>query len=267
MACLTSLESLDRSRIFVTTPRFQPGVPVTLGYVQSQASSVLIQPYPDYSWHSSNGANCDGLTSVFRVAIDRCNQLWVLDSGVIGTTRKCPPQLVVFNLRTDKLVKRYKFPKEQYKEDSLFITPVRHDKCGKILISIFTLFSCFLFPIELNQILDTKDPAPNGRCSDTKVYIADVTAFALIVYDSVTNKSWKIQNKLVHHRCLTFPSHLHFNFLSLFSSTTFTVLSIPKFWNVHNCWRVFWLDGWLIRISTFTKKIYWRQHECCFGNV
>lgn len=45
-------------------------------------------------------------------------------------------------------------------------------------------------------MVDVKDPAPYGRCTNTKVYIADVTGFALIVYDLFTNRSWKIQNQL-----------------------------------------------------------------------
>lgn len=186
-----SLGSLDKSRIFVSTPRFSEGVPVTLGFVGPAKSSLLIQPYPDYSWHSSHGSNCDGLTSVLRVAIDSCHQLWVLDTGVIGETRKCPPQLVVFNLRNDKLVRRYKFPKTQYSDASLYITPVRFVQSRLLTRSIISVRW---------QVLDTKDAAPLGRCSDTKVYIADVTGFALIVYDYVTNKSWKIQNKLVRHK-------------------------------------------------------------------
>lgn len=111
--------------MFVTTPRFSEGVPVVLGYVMSQKTSILIQPYPDYSWHSSQGGNCDRMTSVLRVAIDECRQMWVLDTGVIGSERKCPPQLLLFNLYNDRLIKRYRFPKSQYTDMSLFITPVR----------------------------------------------------------------------------------------------------------------------------------------------
>lgn len=117
--------SLDNSRIFVTIPRFSEGIPITLGYVTFPKSSTLIKPYPSYSWHSSHGASCDGITSVLRVAIDECNQLWVLDTGKIGSVRKCPPQLLVFNLANDNLVKRYKFPQSQYNDVSLLITPVR----------------------------------------------------------------------------------------------------------------------------------------------
>lgn len=119
--------STEKSRIFVTVPRFSEGVPVTLGYIKapkSPATDLLIHPYPDYSWHSTHGANCDHMTSVVRVAIDECHRLYVLDTGSIGATRKCPPQLLIFNLVNDKLLKRYKFPRTQYGEQSLFITPV-----------------------------------------------------------------------------------------------------------------------------------------------
>lgn len=55
------------SRIFVTIPRFTRGIPVTLGYVSGPRN--LIQPFPAYSWHSSHGNDCDGITSVFRISV------------------------------------------------------------------------------------------------------------------------------------------------------------------------------------------------------
>lgn len=115
-------DSLQNTRTFVTMPRFSPGVPVTLGYVKMSDTAVI--PYPSYNWHSSHGRDCEGLTSVFRVAIDECNQMWVLDSGKIGAAQYCQPQLLIFNLRTDKLVQRYRFDKSLYRDNSLFLTPV-----------------------------------------------------------------------------------------------------------------------------------------------
>ena len=113
----------DYTRIFVTIPRFKVGVPVTLGTI-APIAGALIQPYPDYSWHSSHGANCDGITSVLRIAIDECRRLWVLDTGKIGEIQHCPPQMLIFDLNSNQLIKRYKFPQSQYKTASLFITPV-----------------------------------------------------------------------------------------------------------------------------------------------
>lgn len=46
--------------------------------------------------------------------------------------------------------------------------------------------------------MDVRDPAPYGRCTNTKVYIADVTGYGIIVYDSRLNRSWRIQNRLVY---------------------------------------------------------------------
>jgi hypothetical protein len=113
---------MTNSRIFITMPRFTTGVPVTLGYIKH--STNIIEPYPNYNWHSSQGNDCDYMTSVFRVAFDTCNQMWVLDSGKIGSTQKCPPQLLIFNLATDSLVKRYRFDSSLLRESTLLITPV-----------------------------------------------------------------------------------------------------------------------------------------------
>ena len=45
--------------------------------------------------------------------------------------------------------------------------------------------------------MDIYDDTPYG-CRKTKVYIADVTAFAVVVYDLETNDSWRIQNRLMY---------------------------------------------------------------------
>ena len=103
--------------------------------------------------------------------------MWILDTGVLGEHRICPPQLLAFSLDTNKLLTRYRFPKSQYKEDSLFVTPV----------------------VDVRPV--------NGKCRDTFVYIADVTSFALIVYDHRYSKSWKIINKLFY----PYPTYGTFN--------------------------------------------------------
>lgn len=41
---------------------------MTLGTVEDDG---LIRGYPDYSWHDNQGSNCDGMTSVFRVAVSK----------------------------------------------------------------------------------------------------------------------------------------------------------------------------------------------------
>lgn len=114
------------TKIFVTLPRFNTGVPVTLGTVSNNrgAGGPFIHAYPNYASQSSHGKSCDGITSVFRVKVDQCQRLWVLDTGTIGSTQYCQPQILVYDLKSDALLSRYRFPKEQYRDVSLFITPV-----------------------------------------------------------------------------------------------------------------------------------------------
>ena len=55
-------------KVFVTIPRFKPGVPSTLSTViKSENGKPLLSPYPDWSWHREGV--CDGITSVFRVQV------------------------------------------------------------------------------------------------------------------------------------------------------------------------------------------------------
>nr|QHN70681.1 yellow-d [Limenitis arthemis astyanax] len=160
----------EKSVIFVTIPRFDTGRPVTLGTVGADG---IIRGYPDYETNDNQGRNCDGLTSVFRVAIDRCDRLWVMDAGKIGDNAVCPPQLLAYNLKTNELIYRHRPNPSTYIATSLFITPV----------------------------VDVRGEDPND-CSDTFVYVADVSGFGLLVVDVANDRSWRITEK----RFYPFPS-------------------------------------------------------------
>nr|XP_014099155.2 protein yellow-like [Bactrocera oleae] len=161
------------SRIFTTTPRFKTGIPYTLAVVtdQNEANGPVLQPYPDYSWHNSNGSDCDRITSVYRVAITECDQMFILDTGVVAEVQHCPPQLLVLDLNTDTLSHRYIFDPSTYTEvASRFITP----------------------------IVIVNDPPPTGSCSKIQVYIADVLFHGLVVYDSELNTAWRVENRFMY---------------------------------------------------------------------
>ncbi|XP_014275906.1 protein yellow isoform X2 [Halyomorpha halys] len=162
-------------KIFVTAPRFKPGNPATLNTV---APNGALQPYPHWNWHREG--NCDGITSVFRVDIDQCGRLWVLDSGMVDIFEKeprmiCPPQILVFNLNNDKLIGRYVFPSDVADSRSLLVTIA----------------------------VDTRDP----KCLDTFAYVADVTGYRLLVVDAVRQKSWRVTNNYFY----PYPLHGSFN--------------------------------------------------------
>ena len=91
----------------------------------------------------------------------------MIDNGKVDTTFFCPPQILVFDLNTDTLIHRYRFPDAQSTNVSLLTTVV----------------------------VDVRDPLPTGQCKNTKVYLADVRGFGLIVYDLVVNRSWRVTNK------------------------------------------------------------------------
>lgn len=68
----------------MTVPRFGQGVPYSLALLTDvqRPNGTEIKPYPDYSWHNSHGKNCDGLTSVYRVAVSELASLITLPSFI-----------------------------------------------------------------------------------------------------------------------------------------------------------------------------------------
>lgn len=71
MALTQNIPAKQPARVFVTIPRFEKGIPVTLGTVSdiNTHNGPLIAPYPNYEWHKSYGKNCDAITSVFRIMV------------------------------------------------------------------------------------------------------------------------------------------------------------------------------------------------------
>jgi len=153
------------SRYFVTIPRIIPGTPVTVGTVsnKNEGNGPIITPYPNFDWQ--NAPNCTGFTSVYRVFVDKCDRLWVMDTGKLLGQQVCPPQLVVFDLKTDTPAFTYKFPSNLVRDTSLFPTPIVDVRCS---------------------------------CADTMVYIADSTGYGIIVFDLKNQQSWRVESDLFH---------------------------------------------------------------------
>lgn len=66
--------------------------------------------------------NNQTIISTFRIRVDECDRLWVMDSGladILGSPKQwAPNSIAIFDLRTDKLIRRYVIPEDQVKEDS-----------------------------------------------------------------------------------------------------------------------------------------------------
>ncbi|XP_049873032.1 protein yellow [Pectinophora gossypiella] len=156
-------------RLFVSVPRWRSGVAASLNYINlkdNSTTSPKLIPYPSWAAHSvgSDGRPSE-IISPFRVRADRCGRLWVLDSGKIGnlenSTTRYPPAIIVYDLKTDNLIRKYTLPEDQVKQDSGFA----------------------------NIVVEDID------CEKTFAYAGDVGKPALIVYSWEKNESWRV----THH--------------------------------------------------------------------
>lgn len=122
--------------------------------INDEASPILI-PYP--SWEANTiesdaaassgqaadrahankatvveGALADNssIISTFRIRVDECDRLWVMDTGladILGSPKQiAPPALVIFDLNTDQLIKRYTFTPSDIKSDTFFANVVSY---------------------------------------------------------------------------------------------------------------------------------------------
>ncbi|EEZ98347.1 yellow-y precursor [Tribolium castaneum] len=152
-------------KLFVTVPRWRVGVPSTLNYIPLDqakgAKSPLLIPYPN--WDFNEFGNCEnGLTTVYRIKADACDRLWVLDTGTFGigntTQNPCPYALNIFDLTTNKRLRRYELRPEDTNPNT-FIANIAVDL---------------------------------GRtCEDAFAYLSDELGYGLIVYSWEENKSWR----------------------------------------------------------------------------
>ncbi|CAD6994586.1 unnamed protein product [Ceratitis capitata] len=162
-------------RIFIATPKLFAGVPTTVGYVSKSDfnESPRLNSYPDWSYTVSGrkSFNCSDsyLVSVYRMRIDSCNRLWILDAAVSRTfedsEQTCQPKILVFDLNTDQVVRRIDIPKDVLRNQSILV----------------------------NLIVD-ETTSTSGTCDDVFVYIADTVKPAIIVYDSARDMMWRLSH-------------------------------------------------------------------------
>jgi hypothetical protein len=96
---------------------------------------------------------------------DRCGRLWVLDTGTIGigntTQNVCPYALNVFDLATDRRIRRYEFRAADTNPNTFI---------ANIAVDI-------------------------GRnCEDTFAYFSDELGYGLVAYSWEQNRSWRFEH-------------------------------------------------------------------------
>ncbi|XP_075218689.1 L-dopachrome tautomerase yellow-c isoform X2 [Lycorma delicatula] len=163
-----------KDKLFITLPRWKAGILATLTYVSlkdtSNKSPNLI-PYPNFEANDIHKKdNSTTIVSVFRVRADQCHRLWVMDTGVtdiLGSSEHITsPKLLVYDLKTDTLIREYYIKKEHIKEPSFFA----------------------------NVIIDVT----SDKCDKAFAYLPDLGSNAVIVYSWESNDSWRVEHHFFH---------------------------------------------------------------------
>ncbi|XP_046484185.1 protein yellow-like [Neodiprion pinetum] len=157
-------------RLFITIPRWKPGVVATLNYVylNDTSESPLLNPYPSWEAHEYGNNSVPEIVSTFRIWADKCDRLWVLDMGVedlTGTREQLvTPSLIIYDLTTDQLLRNYAIPSDQYPEKSHF---------GNVVVE-------------------------DAACNDSFAYLAELQGPGIIVYSWASNDSWLVEHHYFH---------------------------------------------------------------------
>ncbi|XP_018401321.1 PREDICTED: major royal jelly protein 3-like [Cyphomyrmex costatus] len=158
----------EDGRLFITVTNInEHASPASLTTVtnMTELEDPILEPYPDWKWYNNS---CNGITNVYRVDI-KCNHIFVLDSGKIGTDQICDPKLLIFDLKDDTLVKTINI-----------LHHIATNKSGSGLLIKPLIY------------------IPNGECTqfldEMIVFIADSGGSGLIVYDSSTKRMCRVES-------------------------------------------------------------------------
>ncbi|XP_046980520.1 L-dopachrome tautomerase yellow-f2-like, partial [Schistocerca americana] len=175
-----------RDRLFLTVPRRKAGVPATLGYVDIDRKSTArrspaLRPYPNWETNRlgrgpTSRGSAPRITSTYRVWVDPCDRLWVVDTGLAdpgnGTVVTITaPQILVFNLLNDRPIFNYYLKEADYRPNSFF---------AHIAVDV------------------TAD-----RCAEAFAYLPDLGSYAMVVFDLARMSSFRVQ----HHFFFFEPQH------------------------------------------------------------
>ncbi|RZF34582.1 hypothetical protein LSTR_LSTR015742 [Laodelphax striatellus] len=101
-----------RTQVFLTFPRYRPGIPFSLGYVLLNSTNRFdteIYPFPSWLEHSSKDSYASIVNAV-DIYLDHNNlMLWVLDTGEINSlvkpSRIAPPRIFGIHITDRKVIK------------------------------------------------------------------------------------------------------------------------------------------------------------------
>jgi hypothetical protein len=143
--------------IFLTVPRWRPGVPSTLNVLQSDSPPLLV-PWP--SWDLQEEGNCSAIQYVQSMEIDLDGVMWVVDVGrrnFVGFTpdNMCPPKMVLIDVASGQVVETFIFPDAAASYTASFLNDI---------------------------VIDTRTQ---------RAFISDAGTGAVVVYDRLGRNAWR----------------------------------------------------------------------------
>jgi len=99
--------------VFVTVPRWLPGVPATLNKVVVVNGKSVLQPWPSYQSQDANSPS--GIKYVQSMEIDPQGRMWILDAGFLNLFVEelfewHTPRLIVVDIGSLKVLQVHEFP-------------------------------------------------------------------------------------------------------------------------------------------------------------
>jgi len=155
-------------QMFVSFPRWNPHVPATLTRVVKDAEgNAVFEPYP--SWEMNKEGNVAALQSVLGFEIDAEDRIWILDQGRVSGQQALPGsvKLVVWDIRSNKLVFSYEFPES--------VAPLNTSFLNDLVLDV-----------RRQKVYITDSGLPLDASIDNTTY------GALIVYDIANKSSWRV---------------------------------------------------------------------------
>ncbi|XP_065334829.1 major royal jelly protein 3-like [Cloeon dipterum] len=93
-------------KVFIALHYENKEIHCSLAWLPTDATSTSPQLYPYPSCDLKGRDNCQTIQSARGLTVDRVGRLWVLDNG----NAKCPPKLLIFNLKNDSVEFIHEFP-------------------------------------------------------------------------------------------------------------------------------------------------------------